>query len=218
MKTDHLGVVLPPGLKLKPVRIKVTFRDYREHRKILFENRIQAYEWSEVFNATDTDVATNLLNQSVKNLMDECFPKKTVQVSARDPPWITPLVKYLMKKRSKAISSKVHELSARISTIIGENRKNWGKLDKIGSQHWWRKVDNLSQRKQNLSLILDKEILIGLNQYFDLCFDDQYLEPTFMDINESVLAPPMLDEPEVMAALSRIKITAAGPDGIPFWV
>ena len=75
-----------------------------------------------------------MLNQSVKDLMDECFPKKTVQVSTRDPPWITPLVKYLMKKRSKAISSKVHELSARISTIIGENRKNWGKLDKIGSQ------------------------------------------------------------------------------------
>ena len=61
MKTDHLGVVLPPGLKLKPVRTKVTFRDYREHRKILFENRIQAYDWSEVFNATDIDVATNLI-------------------------------------------------------------------------------------------------------------------------------------------------------------
>ena len=72
--------------------------------------------------------------------MEECFPKKTVQVSTRDPPWITPLVKYLMKKRSKAISSlsisRVQELSARISTIIGEIRKNWGKLDRIGSQHW----------------------------------------------------------------------------------
>ena len=56
-------------------------------------------------------------------------------------------------------------------------------------------MDNLSQRKQNSNLILDKEFLIGLNQYFGyLCFDDQYLEPTFIDINESVLAPPMLDE------------------------
>jgi hypothetical protein len=33
-KTDHKGVILPAGLKLKPQRFKCSFRDYREHRKV----------------------------------------------------------------------------------------------------------------------------------------------------------------------------------------
>ena len=36
IKTDHVGFVLPAGLKLKPVRGKVLVRDCREHRKQSF--------------------------------------------------------------------------------------------------------------------------------------------------------------------------------------
>ena len=32
MKTDHKGVVLPSGIKLKPVRFMYKMHDYREHR------------------------------------------------------------------------------------------------------------------------------------------------------------------------------------------
>ncbi len=32
-KTDHIGVILPAGMKLKPMRRKVEFRDCRKHRK-----------------------------------------------------------------------------------------------------------------------------------------------------------------------------------------
>ena len=41
IKTDHNSVILPPGSKLRPLRTKYHFRDYREHHKIEFANTIQ---------------------------------------------------------------------------------------------------------------------------------------------------------------------------------
>ena len=36
IKTDHRGVIVPAGAKLKPMRYKCTMHDKREHRKIAF--------------------------------------------------------------------------------------------------------------------------------------------------------------------------------------
>ena len=51
IKTDHLGVILPPGKKLRPVRRKHTFREFGEHHKIKFESMIQSCDWTPVLNA-----------------------------------------------------------------------------------------------------------------------------------------------------------------------
>ena len=57
-----------------------------------------------------------------------------------------------------------------------------------------------------------------MNDYFGkLCHDENYIKPTPMEIpdNEEV---PQLSEFMVFNALSKIKRTATGPDGIPYWV
>jgi hypothetical protein len=36
MKTDHLGVIIPAGIKLTPLRTKISFRDYRAQNKVKF--------------------------------------------------------------------------------------------------------------------------------------------------------------------------------------
>lgn len=51
IKTDHLGVILPPGKKLRPVRRKHTFREFGEQHKIKFESMIQSCDWTPVLNA-----------------------------------------------------------------------------------------------------------------------------------------------------------------------
>lgn len=55
IKTDHVGVILPPGNKLRPVRRKYSFRDFRELRKIKFESMIQTCDWTAVLNAQGID-------------------------------------------------------------------------------------------------------------------------------------------------------------------
>ena len=102
IKTDHLGVILPPARKLKPIRTKVAFRDQREHRRRDFEIKIQTCDWKHVTESTNIDEAVTRLNTTIIELMNECLPVRTVTMSSRDPPWMSPLVKYLLKKKNKA--------------------------------------------------------------------------------------------------------------------
>ena len=59
--------------------------------------------------------------------MDESFPSKTMRMSSRDPPWINPLAKTMLKKRANLQTSKrggcLLKLSERIYAVSMENRK-----------------------------------------------------------------------------------------------
>ena len=52
IKTDF---VLSAGLNLEPVRRKVLVRDFREHRKQSFYMALATLDWSDVYNAVDTN-------------------------------------------------------------------------------------------------------------------------------------------------------------------
>lgn len=79
--------------------------------------------------------ATIHLNSILHSLFDDWFPLKTVTLSTRDPPWVTPLVKFLIKKRSRAATSgntsKIKEFSTKISKLIAENREKQREIGKI---------------------------------------------------------------------------------------
>ena len=80
-------------------------------------------------------------------------------------------------------------------------------------------MDNISLRKRKPQLVLDVNFLEGLNDFFrNLCYDSEYIEPDYVDIDPGTVMTPVLDEYPVMLALSKIKKSAPGPDGIPHWV
>ena len=209
IKTDHWGVILPPGNKIKPIRSKCCFRDFREHHKIKFTSELEDFDWISVINALDVEIATSILNMELHNLMDKCFPVRRDVMSSRDPPWITPLVKYLLRKKraaNKGHVQKVEDFSSKLYKLIGENRKTWGKNGAQGSLHWWRRVDKITLRKEKLQPCLEKEFVAGLNDYFgDLCNDKNYVKPVPLRVNPKIQAPPELQEFDVMMALSKIK-------------
>ena len=68
-----------------------------------------------MINAQDVEIATNILNKGLHNLMDKCFPVRRVVMSASDHSLITPLVKYLLRKKKRAADKghihKVEDLS-----------------------------------------------------------------------------------------------------------
>ena len=74
-------------------------RDYREHRKIMFHRKLLEQDWNHVNDNFDLDTAVNSLHSTLEKLMKECFPGKSIRMSSRDPPWMSPLVKSLLKKK-----------------------------------------------------------------------------------------------------------------------
>ena len=127
--------------------------------------------------------------------MNKCFSVRTVTLSSRDPPWMTPLVKHLLKKKSRANASgnvaRAKELSKRVSELIAESRMNWGRAETTGTMQWWRRVDDISQRKNEPQPVLNESFLRDLNGFFaKLCQDDSYTEPSFQEIyREKHLSP-----------------------------
>ena len=60
---------------------------------------------------------------------------------------MTPLVKYLLKKRSKLTNREnIQILNKKIGELISKNRRSRKGLVHVGSCVWWNKVDKLSNR------------------------------------------------------------------------
>ena len=204
-------------LKLKPVHRKVLVRDCREHRKHSFYTALATLDWSDVFNAVDINKAVDVLEEKILAVMDKCLPQKSVRISSRDPVWMSPLAKCMLRTKSRIKWNNKERLSLfnkRISEVITENKR---KPAVIGSGDWWKGVDALSQRRRSSSINLDNS-LVRLNDYFaNLCYDDSYVRPINMDIPDSVKLPE-ISERCVWNTLVHVKKTATGPDNLPFLI
>lgn len=97
IKTDHEGFILPAGLKLKPVRREVLVQDCREHRKQSFYMALTTLDWSDVLNEVDINKAVEVLEVKIRAVMNKFMPQKSVRMSSRDPVWMSPLVKCLLR-------------------------------------------------------------------------------------------------------------------------
>ena len=100
-KTDHKGVILPAGIKLPPIRRKVQFRDQRENHKMDLYLALARENWTEVLESTDVDHAVKELEKIIHSNLNECMPLRTVTISSRDPIWMTPLVKHMLRVKSR---------------------------------------------------------------------------------------------------------------------
>ena len=169
----------------------------------------------------DVNEAVNNLETIIHKNMDICMPLKTVTVSSRDPSWMTPLVKSLIRRKTKIGSTqrgRLQEINSKINCLICKNRRNLLNAP-VGSKEWWRQVDNLSQRRlSSAKASLDTQSLQELNDYFaDLCWDPDYKEPTPAEDCEEIQAPE-ISERHVWMCLQYLKKTATGPDMIPYWI
>ena len=101
MRRNHLGFIVPAGKKLKPIRQKVRLRDCREHRKSTLYLALDAENWRDVIEAENIEDAVQIFELKILTIMNECMPIRTVSISSRDPAWMTPLVKYMLRRKSR---------------------------------------------------------------------------------------------------------------------
>ncbi|CAB3986806.1 Hypothetical predicted protein [Paramuricea clavata] len=221
IKTDHLGIIVPQGTKLKPIRVKCTIKDKRTHRMLALKNALQQQKWSKVLDSDDVNEAANILHTTINSLLDSCLPTRTVKMSTRDPIWLTPLVKSLLQRKYKLVArgknDQAEEVSKRIAEIIAQNRRNMDS-GTFGSGSWWNKIDKLLLGKDTPRVLLKRNFVEDLNDYFaDVCHDPEYEEPLKMDTS-TAFETPQLDYDQVYNALGSIKRTATGSDKIPSWI
>ena len=148
--------------------------------------------WQDVLEANNIDQAVNLLEFKIRMNMNKCMPVRTVTMSTRDPGWMTPLVKHMLRNKSRISVSRTdrnRDVSNRISEVIRENRLLFLNA-KMGSRDWWKSIDAISQRRHTSTISLDKQTILDLNEYFsELCTDSSYSEHTFPNISRECAIP-----------------------------
>ena len=96
----------------------------------------------------------------LKNFMpkfEESFPMIKVRTSTRDPPFISPLVKHVLKQRKQAIKARDSEANTRIKTQINKliriNQlkavQNEYRKCKSGAKDWWSNIDKITGRNDH---------------------------------------------------------------------
>ena len=195
VRSDHLSVMVTPRIQAKPERKHVYFRDVRQHRKIDMENKLKFFDWSKVFSVNDVEEAVRLLNQEICLMFNESFPRIKVKTSSCDPPYMSPLVKYLCNIRNKQLNRGANtDLQERINQLIRENQiravRNENRKYQIGAKGWWNTVNRITGRtskSDNISATIDPSVI---NTYFqNVNTDSQYIPPRLLTIPQETRIP-----------------------------
>ena len=92
-----------------------------------------------MYRSDDVHTALSSLHFTLKRVMDECFPSKTMRMSSRDPPWMNPFPKNVLKKKANFQISKrggcLINLSERIDAVSMENKEALSDGRYVGSNN-----------------------------------------------------------------------------------
>ena len=154
-------------------------------------------------------------------ILDEIYPTKTVTVSNRDPHFVTPQIKVMLRKRNKLMHMNKIEaanaLTARISQLITTNNASTFAKPNMTNKELWEKVRTVSgsssKKQSNPVPGITAESLN--NHYASISTDKNYIQPTKKP--EESDFQNTVEEFEVFTMLDNIKATSAGLDGIPYW-
>lgn len=183
---------------------------------------LQSYDWQEAFSVDDCELKCDELSNTLWTMFNECFPLITVSISSRDPPFISPLVKLLLKfrnrlqKRSKLLPVGLED---RINHLIRENQQQAVKQESCmsgrGSRAWWSTVNTITgrdTRPQLINTVIHPDII---NEYFcNKNSDPEYRAPALIDIPDDARIYK-IPVPVVTRFLSKLKRTACGPYELP---
>ena len=111
-------------------------------------------------------------------------PTRQVTVRDRDPIYVTPAVKLLIKQRNKQLrkqnAAKIKDLNERIRNLV---QKNCRIPNKVGSRNWWTHINSLWKDKQPASPV--NVDVNNINRYFNSFSNDPNGQPQLEKIEFS---------------------------------
>ena len=160
LKTKHKAIVLGQELY-----------DLREPNIDRLRYNFGTYPWASLILSTDVEQVYCDFVNIVHNILDLSVPVKMVSIGLKDPEYVTPLVKSLLRKRNRMRRrghfERAEALAHRINALITEKRSN--ALDKLvdcNAKELWKAVNKTKNKKvTNCSndILRDPETV---NEYF----------------------------------------------------
>jgi hypothetical protein len=231
--SDHNSILCKPtGHFTKRLFFTRKVFDLRQSNIAYFIECISSIDWSHLFLL---DVGVNdkcsIFHNTVLDCINNCIPMHVVEMSDRDPPWFTPLLKLLINQRWAAFRSRnfarYHSLKDIIKHKIVAAKANWAKRESQNHFNIWKVVNDIQRTKrtdpmcklyskfsdlESAANVLNDTLSKNFSS-FDLAFD---YSPTFGDIDDNDDWNLSVTVNDVFQALNSISVTKAlGSDLIP---
>ena len=146
--SDHLVVLMYPLNKQMacPVRVKkvVTSRPLPESGIKKMGLWIQEQSWKEIYQCPDLNQKAEILQNKMKEKLDECFPTKTVKFTEDDKPWVNQQVKELDRKCKREFFK--HKKSEKWNKLKQQFEE---KCEKSKAAYYKNTVEDLKQSSQS---------------------------------------------------------------------
>lgn len=231
LKTKHSAVILTFDDNVlyisQPVkRQHLLLYDLREHNINRLRYNIGNFPWSVIMLEHDLELLYSQFVTIVLNIVAQSIPTRSVSIGPKDPKFITPVIKLLLKRRNKLRRhgrlAEADEVAGRINALISNNRSSaMSKLDQATPKQLWSSVNmvrNRSCSNNATSLLRDPNVVnnffasVAHKNSYDKHELDGYLCLPCNDFSQPV------QNYEVEVMLRQVKLTAAGCDGIPAWL
>ena len=224
-QSDHNTVILNPKKSVttnKEVR-RVLVRDYRLSNLSNFTDCLTKMD----FDLLDVDINVDDMCSHFYDMLNSAaatIPYEYVTITARDKPWITPLLKLLINKRWEAYRCQNWGLFAhhkeKVKREIIKAKRIWARENCITSKSAWNVVNSIRNKKKqnNLEGVLTsaggiENLLASLSNEFRKNFNNDDDVPLKEILNEEF--DICITEGMVYNKLRRLKSKkSAGPDNV----
>ena len=226
IKTKH-SAVLATTFKTSPTNTK------KENQTKFFRLRtpsananlhafISSIEWDLIQLQTSIVDKFDFFYNNIYEAINKCIPLKSVSMGNRSPKYITPYIKYLIRRRNSLLHRHKDEaaeaLAKRIGANIAKNNSTSFQGLERGTKALWNEVHRLDGREKGFDTLVGGVTCFTLNEFYQSVSTDlNYIEPSL----KKTVGPEFLvgiSESEIFKCLTKVRGTQEGPDGIPPWL
>lgn len=159
----------------------------------------------------------------MQDLLDTFYPVEYITVTSSDPPFVTPIIKALLRRKNRLMrKGRIEEASAlseRVRTLITHRSSKWLRNVDIrkNPKEVWNKVNEvLHGTRRDCSKQVDGITAQALNEHYaSISTDADYQAPRLKQTASNNKCK--LTEWCMFRMLDNLKPTATGLDGIPAW-
>ena len=225
VKSDHLSVIAYDDKKaheekVTKNRIKHEIR-IRKPRQIALMHEKLSTQVIE-FNDGNFQDSCHSVYETITQHLNDFFPIRSITTTTKDPPFITPYIKILLRKRNKLMKKgRIHEADAIAleinQRVIRNNSKILAKKNaKNISKEMWTSVREVYNKSKNYnkepSSLTAQDFIL---HYTSISTDSNYQTPLLK--SGPTQTAEFFETWEIHKSLKHLKSTATGDDEIPAW-
>ena len=159
----------------------------------------------------------------LKAMLDKYFPQKTVTITSKDPYYMTPYIKYLLRQKQKLIKKSKLESANNLTVKIQQQINN--KISKTfnstdTNQSIWKKINVIRGKNCSAPSGPNNITADSLNVHYASTSTDQHYQPVVQKLtcpNNPVFHDKMVEPYVIFNFLNSLTTTSPGLDQLPHW-